>query len=394
MRIALASDFHLDLRQFNRQQRWQDYVNTFVNVTRRVVELAPDAYIIAGDLFEKYRPHPGVIRRFLREMSCLECPIILIRGNHDSPQIFFERFGGDILHLLQDVAEIVYLNRENPSYELGDVCFIGLGYVGFNTVQEITSHVKGVKTDLKTTVGIFHQLLDYPSVPESLVEVSRSFLKGLGLDYVLMGHWHIRYEETRLFNPGSPEYWSFDQGEQLIVNLDTGDDKKTTAKKKGFYLIDTEKDKGEFIEVAPARPMYSVTFETNAFDEAKHLPTIKQYLEQFNEEGAMVKTIIKGRLRYGRINFGRTLNLDKPLIHKVVTDLKSAEVAIETVDTIEAQAAYLTDRGVSKDVSKRVAEWLEHNRDDLAPMQSQDLLRALRAVLRHGEAKVSFYQHE
>jgi hypothetical protein len=178
------------------------------------------------------------------------------------------------------------------------------------------------------------------------------------------------------------------------VNLDTGDEKKTTAKKKGFYLIDTEKVKGEFIEVAPARPMYSVTFETNAFDEAKHLPTIKQYLEQFNEEGAMVKTIIKGRLRYGRINFGRTLNLDKPLIHKVVTDLKSAEVAMETVDTIEAQAAYLTDRGVSKDVSKRVAEWLEHNRDDLAPMQNQDLLRALRAVLRPGEAKVSFYQHE
>ncbi len=94
------------------------------------------------------------------------------------------------------------------------------------------------------------------------------------------------------------------------------------------------------------------------------------------------------------MDFGRTLNLDKPLIHKVVTDLKSAEVAIETVDTIEAQAVYLTDRGVSKNMSKRVAEWLEHNRDDLAPMQSRDLLRALRAVLRHGEAKVSFYQHE
>ena len=389
MRIALASDFHLDLRQFNRQQRWQDYVNTFVKVTKRVGELAPDAYVIAGDLFEKYRPHPGVIRRFLREMSCLDCPIILIRGNHDSPQIFFERFGGDILHLLQDVAEIVYLNRENPSYELDDVCFTGLGYIGFNTEQEIASHVNGVKTDLKTTVGVFHQLLDYPGVPESLVEVSRSFLKGLGLDYILMGHWHVRYEEEGLFNPGSPEYWSFDQGEQLVVNLDTGDEKRTPAKEKGFYLIDTEKGKGEFVEVAPARPMYCVTFETGTFDEASHLPTIKRYLRYFNVEKAMVKTIIQGRLRYGRVNLGRTLNLEKPLVHNVVTNLKSAEVAIETVDTIEAQAAYLADRGVSKDMSKRVAEWLEHSRDDLAVMQSQDLLRALRAVLRHGEAKES-----
>ncbi|UCH37891.1 MAG: metallophosphoesterase, partial [Candidatus Bathyarchaeota archaeon] len=115
MKIALAADFHLDFRQFNRQQRWQDYVNTFVKITRKVAESDPNAYIIAGDLFEKYRPHAGVIRRFLKEISRLDCPVILIRGNHDSPQIFFEKFGGDILHLLQDVAEIVYLNREHPS---------------------------------------------------------------------------------------------------------------------------------------------------------------------------------------------------------------------------------------------------------------------------------------
>ena len=138
MKIALASDFHLDLRQFNRQQRWQDFLNTFVKVTEKVIELSPDAYVIAGDLFEKYKPHPGVIRRFLKEVSHLDCPLILIRGNHDSPQIFFEKFGGDTLHLLQDVAEIIYLNRENPFYEMGDVCFIGLGYVGLNVKKEIS----------------------------------------------------------------------------------------------------------------------------------------------------------------------------------------------------------------------------------------------------------------
>jgi len=387
MRIALASDFHLDRRQFNRQQRWQDYMQTFIKVTQRVGELAPDAYVIAGDLFEKYRPHPGVIRRFLQEVARLHCPIILIRGNHDSPQIFFERFGGDILHLLQDVSEIVYLNQETPTYELEDVCFIGLGYIGFNTDQEIINHVQRVTTARPTKVGIFHQLLDYPGVPESLVEVSRSVLKGLGLDYVLMGHWHVRYEEPGLFNPGSPEYWSFDQGEQLVVNLDTGDEKRAPAKEKGFYLIDTTTGYGEFIEVTPARPMYCVTFETTDFDAARHLPVIKRYLEPFNVEGAMVKTVLQGRLRYGRVNLGRTLNLDRPLIHHVVTTLKSAEVAIETVDTIEAQAAYLADRGVSADVSKRVAEWLEHSRDDLAAMPSQNLLQALRGVLHHRAAE-------
>ena len=382
MRIALAADFHLDLRQFNRQQRWQDFVDTFVKVTRRVDELAPDAYVIAGDLFDKYRPHPGVIRRFVTEVSRLDCPVILIRGNHDSPQIFFEKFGGDILHLLQDVAEIVYLNREHPAYELGEACFIGLGYVGFNTGPEIAHYVTRVNSGAKIRVGVFHQLLDYPGVPENRAEVSRGFLKGLGLDYVLMGHWHLRYEEAGLFNPGSPEYWSFDQGEQIEVNLDTGDERITPAKEKGFYLVDTATGRGEFIDVEPARPMVCVTYEANRFDEAIHLPLIRQHLARFNMEGAMVKTVIKGQCSYGRIALGRKLTLDKPLLHNVVTNLKPIDVVVEKVDTVAAQAAYLTERGVNKAVSQRLAEWLEHNRDALAGMPSHDVLSALRVLLK------------
>lgn len=382
MRIALAADFHLDVRQFNRQQRWQDYVNTFAKVTKKIAEVAPDVYVIAGDLFERYSPHPGIIRRFLKEVSCLECPIILIKGNHDSPQIFFDRFGGDILHLLQDVTEIIYLNRENPFYEIGDVCFIGLGYCGFNASQEIARHVKTVKTELKTKIGVFHQLLDYPGVPENQVEVSRGFLKGLGLDYVLMGHWHVKYEEQRLYNPGSPEYWSFDQAEQIELNLDTGEAKTKPAKQKGFYLIDTKKDLGEFIDVAPARPMYCITYTTQNFQQAKHLPIIKNHIETYNVEGAMVKTIIKGRSAYARLTLEKTMALDKPLIHHVVTNLKPSDVTQEKIDSVNAQVAYLTQRGISKNISHTIAEWLEKNRSDLADMQSHELLRSLRAILK------------
>lgn len=377
----MAADFHLDLRQFNRQQRWHDYVNTFAKVTRKVAKLTPDIYVIAGDLFEKYMPHPGVIRRFLKEVSHLSCPIILIKGNHDSPHIFFEKYGGDILHLLQDVTEIIYLNRERPSYEMDDVCFIGTGYTGFNADQEIASQVKSVKTEMKTKVGIFHQLLDYPGVPENKVEVSRSFLKGLGLDYVLMGHWHMKYEKDGLFNPGSPEYSSFDQGEQIEVNLDTGKEKITPAKKKGFYLIDTTKGIGEFIHVEPARPMYSIIYETRSFDEAKQLSIIKKHMEKYNKDGVMVKTTIQGRCKYGRITLGRAMNIDKPLILNVVTNLKPTDVAIDKIDSIDAQATYMTERGIGKNVSQRIAEWLEHNKNDLANMQSHELLSSLRAIL-------------
>ena len=91
MKIALAADFHLGYRQFNSQQRWQDYLDAFTKVTKKVEELDIDVYVMAGDIFDKNRPHPGIIRRFLKETSSLKCPIMLIRGNHDSPQILFEK---------------------------------------------------------------------------------------------------------------------------------------------------------------------------------------------------------------------------------------------------------------------------------------------------------------
>lgn len=381
MKIALSADFHLDMRQFNNQQRWHDFLEAFVKVTRKVEKLNVDAYVMAGDTFHKYRPHPGVIRKFLKEISNLDCPIILIRGNHDSPQILFERYGGDTLHLIRDVSNTVYLNRKNPTYEIGDTCFIGLGYVGFKAHLEIKRHVQSVKTDAETKIGVFHQLLDYPGVPKARAEVSRCFLKGLGLDYVLMGHYHVAYSEERLFNPGSPEYWAFDHAEQVKVNLDTGEEKVKPAKKRGFYVIETDKGKGEFVEVKPARPMFCITYETSSFNEAIHLPRIKEHLEKYNVEGAMVKSVIRGRHKFGRMNLSKNIVLENPLIHNTAIMLTPSSALPDRINMIKAQAEYLIERGIDKAEAHKIAEWLEHNKEKLAAMQSNEILQVLREVL-------------
>ncbi len=388
MKIALAADFHLDMRQFNKQERWSDFIDAFVKVTRKVKELNVDAYVMAGDIFHKYRPHPGVIRKFLKEISSFDCPIILIRGNHDSPQILFERRGGDTLHLIRDVSDAVYLNRKNPTYEMGDTCFIGLGYVGFNARLEIERHVQGVKTDAATKIGVFHQLLDYPGVPEDRADVvSRGFLKGLGLDYVLMGHYHVAYSEERLFNPGSPEYWAFDHAERVEVNLDTGKEKVKPAKKCGFYVIETDSGKGEFVEVKPARPMFYITYETSSFNEAIHLPKIREHLEKYNIEGAMVKSVIRGRHKFGRMNLSKNLALEKPLIHNIAITLAPSSALPEKIDTPKAQAEYLIERGIDKAEAHKIAEWLEQNKEKLASIQSNEILQALREVLEEEKAR-------
>jgi DNA repair exonuclease SbcCD nuclease subunit len=383
VKIALAADFHLDMRQFNNTRRWNDFLETFTKVTNEVENRSVDAYVIAGDIFHKYRPHPGIIRRFLKEISNLSCPTILIRGNHDSPQLFFEKFGGDTLHLIDDVSSTVYLNKKNPIHEIGDTSFIGIGYVGFNIANEIEKIVAETiqVSSAETKIGIFHQLLDYPGVPESNADISRFFLRSLGFNIILMGHYHNAYRDGNLFNPGSPEYWAFDQAEQTSLNLDTDEEDSKPAKKRGFFIVDTVKSQGEFVELQPKRPMFCVTYTTESFNERVHIPRIKEHLEKFNIEGAMLKTIIYGKHRLGRVGLSKNLHLTKPLIHNTAIMLTPFREQLEKIDSITAQTEYLVERGIEKTEARKLAEWLEKNRDKLSSLRSHEIVTALREVL-------------
>jgi hypothetical protein len=230
-------------------------------------------------------------------------------------------------------------------------------------------------------VGIFHELLDYPGVPEERTEISRGFLKSLPLDLILMGHYHVAYSEPRLFNPGSPEYWAFDQAEQITYNVDTEEETMRPAKKKGFYLIDTNRGNGEFVTIEPARSMFCITYETDRFDERVHLPTIKEHLAKYNKEGTMVKSILRGRHLFGKLNLSKNLFLDKPLIHTTVTNLIPASVLPDKRDTIDVQTDYLVERGIEKTKARELARWFEQHKERIAEMQGGELLRALRSVL-------------
>lgn len=380
MKIALAADFHLGYRQFNSQQRWQDYLDAFTKVTKKVEELDIDVYVMAGDIFDKNRPHPGIIRRFLKETSSLKCPIMLIRGNHDSPQILFEKYGGDTLHLINDVSKIIYLNRKNPVFTIDDVSFIGVGYESYNTAQEIKRQVESAKTTSNIKVGIFHQLLDFPGVPEDKADVSKGFLKNLGLDLILTGHYHMPYSEEALFNPGSPEYWSFDQGECVKMNLDTGETKVKPARKTGFFIVDTTTQKGNFVEIEPARPMHFLTYETENFEEAAHMPRIRKHQLKYNLEGAMVKTLVRGSSKYGRTNL-KSLDLGAPLVYKSSAAIRPTGVLPTQADISRVFSEYLVEKGMEKQTAKSLVEWFEKNKEKLGAMNEDDLLRALRNVL-------------
>jgi DNA repair exonuclease SbcCD nuclease subunit len=380
MKIALTADLHLGIRQFNSKQRWQDFLDAYSKLTSKIKELQVDALVIAGDIFNTSRPHPGIVRKFLKETAKVDCPVMLIRGNHDSPQILFEKYGGDILHLIDDVSKIKYLNKKTPTTKIENINFIGVGYESYNIQKEINKQIQEAIDSSAINVGIFHQLLDFPGVPEDVADVSKAFLKNLGLDLILLGHFHTPYSEVGLFNPGSPEYWSFDQGECIHYDLDTEKITIKPARPTGFFVIDSNTAKGEFIEIIPARPMFNIIYETENFSEIAHIPKIRKHLQRYNIQGALIKTVIKGKTTTGRTSL-KNLTLTKPLIHKLTSMLKSNIKRSSQKEVVNDFSEYLINSGLEKTAGKSLVDWIEKNKETISSLNEKQLLNAIREII-------------
>jgi len=98
MRLLHTADWHLG-RVFQQVSLLEDQRAVLDGVFERVVELAPDALIVAGDVFDRANPRReaiDVFDRFLgRVYSETAAAIVVIAGNHDAP----ERIGyGGALH--------------------------------------------------------------------------------------------------------------------------------------------------------------------------------------------------------------------------------------------------------------------------------------------------------
>jgi exonuclease SbcD len=97
VKLAHIADPHLGIRQYHRQtpsginQREADVAEAFRMAIGDVISAAPDAIVIAGDLFHSVRPTNAAIvfafRQFQRLREALpDVPVALIAGNHDTPR--------------------------------------------------------------------------------------------------------------------------------------------------------------------------------------------------------------------------------------------------------------------------------------------------------------------
>ena len=97
LRLVHLADLHLGYRQYQRltprgiNQREADVAQSFTRAVDKIIELAPELVLIAGDVFHQVRPTNTAILhayiQFARLRAALpDTEVVMVAGNHDTPR--------------------------------------------------------------------------------------------------------------------------------------------------------------------------------------------------------------------------------------------------------------------------------------------------------------------
>ena len=285
MRILHTSDLHLGLRLKNYDLK-QDQQYILQQMSEKAKELKPDVMVIAGDIYDKSIPSAEAVHLFdefitrLTEV-CPKMPILIISGNHDSPERIdcyrniLSRQNLYVVGLVPQKGE--HLEKVVLQDEFGAVNFYLLPFVKPFFVrpiveENVTSYEDAVRVLLEqeaidTTqrnVLVSHQFYvnGNTQVPRSQSEIltvgnidavpSKLIME---FDYAALGHIHtpMRAGADHLRYCGTPLQYSLDEAGQekgmLLVTLKEKGEPVQIEKVPLTPLRQVRKIEGEFLEV-------------------------------------------------------------------------------------------------------------------------------------------------
>ncbi|HEV2643127.1 MAG TPA: DNA repair exonuclease [Candidatus Elarobacter sp.] len=218
MRIVHLSDLHLGFRQYQRltaagiNQRETDVARSFTRAVDRVIALAPDFVLIAGDVFHAVRPsNPAILHaftQFARLTSALpNTHVVMVAGNHDTPRTaetgcILRLFSPLGVHVVEGEAQRV----EFPEHG-----------VSVLAVPDMPSGIPALTPDpeARYNVLLLHgevagMLPEHATRAERATqEISADELGAARWDYVALGHYHVYREVApNAFYAGSLDYTS------------------------------------------------------------------------------------------------------------------------------------------------------------------------------------------
>jgi DNA repair protein SbcD/Mre11 len=270
VRLVHLSDLHLGFRQFQRQtpaginQREADVAQAFARAVDRVIALAPDVVLVAGDVFHTVRPTNTAIlhafRQFARLVDALpRTEVVLVAGNHDMPRSteticilrLFEQGlaarGGEGLEALPrvHVADREARRLRFPHLDLSVLAVPDLppGTVDLAPDPEARFNVLLLHGEVQGALPEAAAAADRAAVQIPAADVTRP-----GWDYVALGHYHVyKRIADHVYYSGALEYTSTNPWGELA------EQRAAKLPGKGMIERDLATGKQTFHPLPPAR---------------------------------------------------------------------------------------------------------------------------------------------
>jgi DNA repair exonuclease SbcCD nuclease subunit len=260
MRLVHLSDLHLGFRQYQRltpggvNQREADVAGTFRTAIDRVIELAPDVVILAGDIFHSVRPtNQAILHAFIQfsrlAQSLPNAVIVIVAGNHDTPRT--SETGGILQLFTQLGLHVVDRDAQRVSFFDGRLSILALPDVP-GLVRPSFDPDRNAEFNVLVIHGAVQGMLpdSFTAADRAAVEITKEEIGASRWDYVALGHYHVYREiEPNVFYCGSIDYTSANPWGEKYEERSTG------VKGKGFIERDLSTGTHTFHELPESRPL-------------------------------------------------------------------------------------------------------------------------------------------
>src|SRR5215208_7128814 len=219
MRLVHLSDLHLGYRQYQRltpggvNQREADVATTFRVTIDRIIDLAPDVVVVAGDIFHSVRPtNQAILHAFIQlarlRQALPDAVVLVIAGNHDTPRT--SESGGILQLFTQLGVYVVDRKAEQLSFFDGRLSIFavpdvpGMDRPKFAPDRDAEFNVLAIHGEVQ---GMLPE--SFTTADRAAVEITKEEIGAARWDYVALGHYHVYREiAANVFYSGSIDYTS------------------------------------------------------------------------------------------------------------------------------------------------------------------------------------------
>src|SRR5688572_7226719 len=259
MRLIHISDLHLGFRRYQRltptgiNQREWDVAMAFNRAIDKIIDLAPDLVLIAGDVFHAVRPTNTAIvhafQQFTRlKQSLPNAIIVMIAGDHDSPRAaetgcilrLFLPLGIRVVH--GEPQRLAFPDRELSVLAVPDAL---RDHPALEPDSAAKHNILLIHCELPGTAPVYAAGQERPIVEVKLDEIGPE-----RWSYVALGHYHT-YQQwaSNTYYSGSLEYTS------LNIWGDLAEEKQVKLPGKGMVEYDLTTQKRKFHFLKATRPL-------------------------------------------------------------------------------------------------------------------------------------------